>query len=146
MHRHKKHIIIIGVLCVIAISNIRAQTITTIAGDGIGGYTGNGGPATAAELYYPQGVATDIRGNIYIADPGNNVIRRVDAAGTITTIAGNGTGGYSGDGGQATAAELNGATNVTVDASGNIYIGDYYNNCIQRICRIIRTKHSFTMV
>ncbi|MGP8217623.1 MAG: T9SS type A sorting domain-containing protein [Bacteroidia bacterium] len=110
-----------------------AQNITTVAGDGTGGYSGNGGSATAAEIMNPQGVATDSQGNIYIADPGNNVIRKVDLAGNITTVAGNNAAGYTGDGGAATAAELHGATNVKVDASGNIYIGDYYNNCIRKV-------------
>ena len=81
--------------------------ITTVAGNGSGGYSGDGGPATAAELDDPAGVAVDSAGDLFIADTGNNAIREVNlSTGVITTVAGNGTAGYSGDGGPATAAEL----------------------------------------
>src|SRR5439155_20751462 len=84
-------------------------TITTVAGNGTFGFSGDGGPATAAELGTPVGVALDGAGNLFIADYYNYRIRRVDAGtGTITTVAGNGTQGFSGDGGPATAAELDG--------------------------------------
>jgi len=114
--------------------------INTIAGNGFGapssgGYTGDGGPATAAELYNPSAVALDTSGNIYISDYMNNVIRMVDTSGTISTIVGNGIGGYSGDGGLATAAELN-PSGILLDASGNMYIPDYGNNRI----RIVNTS------
>ena len=81
-------------------------TITTVAGNGEYGYSGDGGPATSASLYGPSGVAVDSAGNLYIADQGNNVIRKV-SGGTITTVAGNGIEGFSGDGGPATSASLN---------------------------------------
>ena len=80
--------------------------ITTVAGNGTHGYSGDGGAATNAELYDPSGVAVDATGNLFIADYGNNRIRKVGTNGIITTVAGNGTDGYSGDGGAATNAEL----------------------------------------
>ena len=109
-------------------------TITTAAGNGTPGYSGNGGPATSAQLTYPSGVAVDAAGNLYIADSNNNVIRRVDAAsGTITTVAGVGTQGYSGDTGLATSAQLHYPTGVAVDAGGNLYIADLNNAVIRRV-------------
>jgi uncharacterized protein (TIGR03437 family) len=107
-------------------------TITTVAGTGSAGYSGDGGPATRAQLNIPVGVALDGAGNIYIADAGNNVVRRIAKNGVITTVAGNGTAGYSGDGGSATGAELNDPTDVAVDAFGNIYIADSKNHSIRR--------------
>jgi type IX secretion system substrate protein/NHL repeat-containing protein len=118
-------------------SRIRKVTttniISTIAGNGTQGYSGDGGYATAAELKYPNGVALDVAGNIYIADDVNNRIRRVTTAGIINTIAGNGTAGFSGDCGNAAAAELNDPNIVIVDASGILYIADYANNRIRMI-------------
>ena len=81
-------------------------TIATIAGNGIADYTGDGGQAVAAELDTPFGVAVDGQDRVIVADTGSSVIRRIDATGRIATIAGTGTGGYSGDGGAATSAEL----------------------------------------
>ena len=99
--------------------------ITTVAGTGTGGYLGDGGPATGAELDYPDGIAVDPAGDLYIADSGNNVVREIAASsGTITTIAGNGSAGYSGDGGPATSAELDGPGGVALDGDGNLYIVD----------------------
>ena len=102
--------------------------ITTVAGNhpqaGQGQYSGDGGPATAAGLNNPQGVAVDAVGNLYIADYGNYRIRKVSSDGTITTIAGNGTQGHSGDGGPATDAQLNAPRGIAVDRSGNIYVAD----------------------
>lgn len=100
---------------------------------GVSGSTGDGGPATAATLIEPIGVAADAAGNVYIADAGSNRIRMVNTNGIISTIAGNGTAGYSGNGGPATAAELNTPYGVTVDALGNIYIADMGNNRIRKI-------------
>ena len=97
------------------------------------GYSGDGGSATSAEVYLPTGVAVDASGNIYIADYGNNRIRKVTIAGVISTIAGNGTAGYTGDGAAATSAELNRPAGVVVDASGNIFIADSSNNRIRVI-------------
>ncbi len=107
--------------------------ITTIAGNGTAGYSGDGGQATAAELYFPASVATDASGNIYIADVGNERIRLVSTSGIISTFAGIGTVGYSGDGGQATAAELHSPYGVALDASGNIYIADELNQRIRMV-------------
>ena len=107
--------------------------ISTVAGNGTAGYSGDGGPAVSAELSSPSGVAVDTSGNIYIADDKNNCIRKVDASGVISTVAGNGTGGYSGDGGPATSAELSTPSGVAVDASSNIYIADSSNNCIRKV-------------
>jgi hypothetical protein len=113
--------------------------ITTVAGTGsffsMGWpWVGDGGPATDADLNDPWDIACDAAGNLYIADRGDNVIRKVDAvSGIITTVAGNGTGAYTGDNGQATNASLNGPDGVTFDAAGNMYISDDYNNVIRKV-------------
>src|SRR6201988_427284 len=108
--------------------------ITTIAGNGTSNYSGDNGPATAAELSSPEGIAFDASGNMYFADGNNNRIRKIDAGtGIITTIAGTGTYGYSGDNGLATAAQLFGPETIAFDASGNLYITDGYNNRIRKI-------------
>jgi RHS repeat-associated protein len=98
------------------------DTVTTYAGNATAGYTGDGGAATSAELNQPGGVAVDSQGNLYIADSYNIVIRKVTPAGIISTVAGNGTNSYSGDGGAATSAGLAAANGVAVDTTGNIYI------------------------
>lgn len=107
--------------------------ITTVAGDGSVGYSGDNGAATSAQLNYPTGLAVDSRGNIYIADALNDRIRKVDTNGTITTVAGNGWAGYSGDNGPATSAQLTNPLGVAVDSSGNIYIADYSYNIIRKV-------------
>jgi sugar lactone lactonase YvrE len=110
------------------------RVLTTVAGTGTGGFSGDGGPATAAKLYSPFGVAIDARNNIYIADDDNYRVRRVDGlTGTITTLAGNGTNGFSGDGGPATLASLGEVSAVAVDASGNVYIADPGNARIRKV-------------
>jgi trimeric autotransporter adhesin len=108
-------------------------TIAEVAGNGTAGYSGDGAAAASAELNYPVGVALDGSGNLYIADTNNNVVRMVTTAGNISTVAGNGTAGYTGNGGAATGAELNGPYGVTVDASGNLYIADTNNNAIRKV-------------
>ena len=110
-----------------------AGIITTIAGNGTIGYTGDNAAATAATLSYPRGITVDAHGNIYIADQGNNCIRKIDPGGIITTIAGTGTGGYNGDGIAATAAQLFNPYGVAVDTSGAIYIADVDNSRIRKI-------------
>jgi sugar lactone lactonase YvrE len=98
--------------------------ITTVAGNGSPGYSGDGGPATAAQLNVAADVAVDTGGNLYIADQFNRRIRKVATSGIITTVAGNGSRGYFGDGGPATAAGLVYPNGVAVDATGNLYIAD----------------------
>ena len=92
-----------------------------------------GGPAVEAELYNPAGVAVDGAGNLYIADASNNGIRKVDSTGTITTIAGTGELGFSGDGGPAVEAELRNPRGVAVDSAGNVYIADTGNRRIRKL-------------
>ncbi len=110
--------------------------ITTVAGNGFIGFSGDGGPATSAQLSTPDGVAVDSAGNLYIADSGNQRIRRVDLNGIITTVAGNGTAGSSGDGGLAVAAQLSldgDHTGLVVDAAGNLYFSDSRNHRVRRV-------------
>jgi hypothetical protein len=108
-------------------------TISTVAGDGTQGFSGDGGPATNASLYEPNGVAVDAAGNVYIADPGNSRVRKVSTSGTVTTVAGNGSPGFSGDGGPATNASLDGLRGVAVDAAGNLYIADWVNPRVRKV-------------
>ncbi|MEA3354291.1 MAG: hypothetical protein U9Q33_10800 [Campylobacterota bacterium] len=110
-----------------------SYAITTVAGNGSNGYSGDGSAATSAKLYYPSVVAVDSSGNLYIADTGNHSIRKVDTDGTITTVAGTGTYGYSGDDGAATSAELKNLYGVAVDSSGNLYIADNENHRIRKV-------------
>jgi len=98
--------------------------ISTIAGMGYPGYSGDGGPATSAHLNYPSGLAVDAGGNLYVADNGNYVIRKIDIHGVITTVAGTGVWGYSGDGGPAVSARINGCVSIAFDRTGNMYIAD----------------------
>ena len=100
-------------------------TITTVAGTGMTGYSGDGGTATNAQLTNPEGLAVDFAGNLYIADSGNNAIRKVSSGGLISTVAGTGLAGYSGDGGPATQAQVGNPFGLAVDAVGNLYISDY---------------------
>ncbi len=106
--------------------------ITTIAGTGTTGLSGDGGPATNAQFYSAEGMLTDDRGNFYFADRGNSRIRKIDNKGIITTYAGT-TDGYSGDGGPATAAKLSGPISFVIDYSGGMVIGDNQNNYLRRV-------------
>ena len=107
--------------------------INTYAGNDTAGYSGDHGVANHASLYGPEGIAIDGSGNLYIADAGNSVIRKVDPAGIITTIAGNNTVGYSGDNNVATSAQLNSPSGVAVDAFGDVFIADVYNNVVREV-------------
>jgi sugar lactone lactonase YvrE len=108
--------------------------VTTVAGSGAGGFGGDGGPATAARLNYPKGVEIAPDGSLYIADNNNHRVRRVDlATGIITTVAGTGTAGFSGDGGPATAARLDEPRNIAFDSAGRLYIVDQNNGRIRRV-------------
>jgi hypothetical protein len=108
--------------------------ISTVAGTGVQGYSGDGGPATSAQLSDPTGLAVTSAGDLYISDPNDSVVRKVTAAtGIITTVAGNGSPGYSGDGGAATSAQLNNPSGLAVDSSGNLYIADAGNARIRKV-------------
>ena len=108
-----------------------AGIITTLAGNGVYGSMGDGGPATSAALYNPQGIALDSAGNLYIADTSNGLVRKVDKDGIITTVAGNRALGYYGDGGPATSAMLNYPKSLALDADGNLFIVDSFNSRIR---------------
>lgn len=114
------------------------RVVTVVAGTGSGGFSGDGGLATQAQLLYPREVEVDTHGNIYIADEDNNRVRKVDTNGIITTVAGSGStghlqGGYNGDGGLATQALLNGPSDVVADVNGNIYIADNLNHRVRKV-------------
>lgn len=110
-----------------------ALIITTIAGTGSSGFGGDGGSAKNAQLSNPRGVAVDAAGNIYIADTGNHRIRKVDGSGNISTVAGDGTRGFGGDGGAATAARLNSPVAVAISPSGDLLIVDAGNHRIRKV-------------
>ncbi|MGA3161656.1 MAG: Ig-like domain repeat protein [Terracidiphilus sp.] len=114
------------------IRKVSGGTITTIAGSGVVGYSGDGAAAAAATLSYPTALAVDSNGNIYIADTNNHRIREITGT-TINTVAGNGAPSYSGDGGLATAAGLDSPNGVAVDAAFNIYIGDTHNQRVRMV-------------
>jgi len=108
-------------------------TITTIAGNGMAGFSGDGGLAGNASLMFPLGLAMDRTGNLYVADANNHRIRRIDLSGIITTVAGNGVEGFSGDLGPATSASLNYPEDVAFDGAGNLFIADSGNNRIRKV-------------
>ena len=110
--------------------------ITVVAGNGTAGYSGDGSLATNAQLNYPYGIASDPAGNLYIADFNNHVVRRVDkTTGLISTFAGNGQNGGTGDNGPATTAEMNGPFSVALDSALNVYVADYNNNNVREILK-----------
>ncbi len=109
------------------------STITTVAGNGTPGFSGDGGRATSAELNSPFGVAFDNTGNLYISDTNNHRIRKMDTRGIITTVVGNGAPGISGDSGPATEAQLYEPTGVAVDSASNLYIADFRNRAVRRM-------------
>ena len=132
---------VLGGLLVVVVSLLAAasafgvsggDTITTLAGTGTAGFSGDGGQATSAQLNFPFGVAVDAQGSLYVGDQLNNRVRKV-SGGIITTVAGTGTAGFSGDGGQATSAQLNQALGVAVDAQGSLYIADDGNHRVRKV-------------
>jgi len=119
-----------------SVVDAQVQVITTVVGNGISGSSGDGGPATAAELYYPNGVAVDGKGNIYITDRYPNIVLKVNTAGIISIYAGGGSSSGTdglGDGGPATGASLYGPTGIAVDGIGNVYIVDMFDNFIRKV-------------
>jgi trimeric autotransporter adhesin len=117
--------------------NLSTGIITTFAGTGTAGFSGDGGPATAAQFHEPVSVALDAQGNLFIADFQTSVIREIDhATGIITTMAGNGTQGFSGDNGPGTAAELDAPDEVTLDALGDLFIDDFGNSRIREVTSV----------
>ncbi len=110
-----------------------AGTITTYAGSGVLGFSGNGGPATQAEFYDPRGLTVDAAGNLYIVDAFNCQVRKVTTDGSLATVAGNGNCQLSGDGGPATSASLNYPYGITTDGAGNFYIADTANGRIREV-------------
>jgi sugar lactone lactonase YvrE len=128
-----------GNLFIADVNNNRIRKVTpggvisTVAGTGTQGFSGDGGPASSAALWSPWGVAVDAAGNLLIGDYGNQRIRRVTPAGVISTVAGTGTQGFSGDGGPATSARLYHPEGIAVDTAGNLFIADTSNSCIRKV-------------
>ena len=130
-----------GMLTVVDYGNLRIRQIdvsgnvTTLAGDGmLGFFDGTGGANGSAEFTFPEGVAVDGAGNVYIADSGNNAIRKIDGSGNVTTIVGSGDGAFAdGYGVPGGPAELNYPIGLAVDRVGTLYVADSYNNCVRRI-------------
>jgi len=116
-------------VCKVSVNGI----ITTVAGNGTLGSSGDGGPAALATLANPSGIAVDASGNLYIADAFYNRVRKVSTSGIITTVAGNGNQGHTGDGGPATVATLSGPTAVAVDATGDLFIVEYAGSLIRKV-------------
>jgi hypothetical protein len=134
LHTMKKHTLLLSIFTFLLWQvTAHAQIITTVAGSVVNTYTGDGGQATDAGLYNPLGVAVDASGNIYISDTKHHCIRKVDVAGVISTITGNGIAGYSGDNGPAVDAQIDLPSKVAVDASGTIYFVDNANYRLRKI-------------
>ncbi len=110
-----------------------AGIVTTIAGTGESGYTADGEKAFTARITQPAGIVVDAAGNVYFSERVNNVVRKVDKVGILTTVAGNATGGFSGNGGPATKAQLQSPGALAIDKEGNLYIADADNNCIRKV-------------
>ena len=128
----------IYISCRVAHRIIRVEQdgeFTVVAGSGVPGYSGDGGPATEAALHHPTGIAFDKDDNLYIADFDNNRIRKVDPQGVITTLAGTGDTGFSGDGWRATSVEVWQPQSVAVDMAGNVYIAELATHRIRRVDR-----------
>jgi sugar lactone lactonase YvrE len=114
--------------------SVPSLTVTVIAGTGVAGSSGDNGPAINATLNFPAAVAVDAAGNVYVADQNNHRVRKIDTGGTITTVAGTGIAGFSGDGALATSAQLNAPAGVAVDTAGTVlYIADANNQRVRRV-------------
>jgi len=109
--------------------------ISTVAGTGTAGFSGDGGPAAQAQISEPNGIAADADGNLYFTDTGNNRVREISTAGIVTTIAGNGAAGPSGDGSPATAASITAPYGIVLDGSGNIYVSGYLDQTVRLISK-----------
>jgi uncharacterized protein (TIGR03437 family) len=107
-------------------------TIATVAGNGTPGFSGDGSAASGAQVAYPSGLAADTGGNVYFSDTANQRVRKI-SGGIISTVAGNGTSGYGGDGGAAGSAQLNSPAGLAVDSAGNLYIADYSNHAVRKV-------------
>ncbi len=107
--------------------------ITTVAGNGVAAFSGDDGPAISARLNAPHGLAMDGAGGLYIADYSNHRVRKITADGKISTVAGKGVAGFSGDGGPAASAQLNGPVDVVVDSTGTLYVSEYNNHRVRKI-------------
>jgi len=127
------YLVLLGIFLNVANSSAQRYVIATIAGNGTGAFSGDGGPASIAELYHPAGIALDDSGNIYEVETGSRRVRKISKTGIIITIAGDSLHGFSGDGGPATAAELNNPYGIMADDSGNIYIADQSNFRIRKV-------------
>ena len=127
------------------IRKVSSGVISTVAGNGTQGFSGDHGPAASAQLWDPTGVVVDSAGNLYIADTGNSCVRKV-SNGVISTVAGNGTSGFSGDNGPATSAQLATPEGVAVDSAGNVYIADSYNNRIRLLTPAAGTGQAPTIM
>lgn len=122
---------LLGLILLPCLSN--GQVINTFCGNGIAGYSGDGGAATAAKINSPSGSATDAAGNVYISESGSHVIRKISPSGIITTAVGTGVAGYSGDGGAASMAKINNPNKILIDGTGNLYISDFSNNVVRKV-------------
>jgi len=130
---HSGNLYICDASCIRKVSPAYNGTISTVAGYGVGGFSGDGGPAIYAKIFGVHDIAIDHHGNLYLADAVNNRIRKVTTDGIINTIAGTGTPGYNGDGIAATAAQLNSPYGIAVDDTGNVFFADSKNRRVRRI-------------
>jgi sugar lactone lactonase YvrE len=108
--------------------------VTTVAGTGVAGFSGDGGPAVKAQFNYPGGLAVDARGNLFVSDTWNHRVRRIDAStGIVTTVAGTGVAGFSGDGGPAVKAQFNYPLGLAIDTSGNLFVAESAGQRVRKI-------------